>query len=341
MNRLPRFFLGYLMIALLSACARPSDVPVADAKEPAIELWPILRSSDPAGTLEALLAQPSVDGVIYYIGVARVMPSEGVFDWAPVDAVFAACRAANKPVKLALLGGRWVPDWFYAKGARRFSWNLSTPYVDAGTTNASACVPWDPVYLAAMESAVTAAAERYGRDPLLKAVQITGPAMANGLEMNLNLSREQAERIGYEPEKLVAAWLRMTRHYAAAFPDKNLSLALHNMIAGGRTDAIVKAVLAEAQPLLGARLGVLVCYATYEPWFDHGNEAVEMWLNTAPETHHEAQLIDLYSVKGVAPEKVTEAVSRARRLGARTIEVFSADVLSAPYRDAVNAGRHE
>lgn len=341
MSRFFRFILGGLTTALLSACAQSPNIPPAAGKAPPTELWPILRSSDPAGTLEALLAQPSTDGIIYYIGVARIMPSEGIFDWSPVDAVFTACRAAGKPVKLALLGGRWVPDWFYAKGAQRFSWNLSTPYVDAGTTNASACVPWDPVYLAAMESVVTAAAVRYGRDPLLVTVQITGPAMANGLEMNLNVSREQAERIGYTPGKLTAAWIRMTRHYAAAFPDKQLSLALHNMIAGERTDTMVQAVLADAQPLLGKRLGVLVCYATYEPWFARGNEAVDMWLNTAPETHHEAQLIDLYSLKGTPPEKVTEAVVRARKLGARTIEVFSADVLAAPYRDAVNAGRHD
>lgn len=328
---------------LMSACAQsPVSAPSArTATAPGIQLWPIVRSSDPAGTLDAMLAQPSTDGIVYYIGVARVMPAEGVFDWSPVDAVLAGCQAAGKPVKLALLGGRWVPEWFYAKGAQRFSWNLSTPYVDAGTSDASACVPWDPVYLAAMESAVSAAARRYGDNPALAAVQITGPALANGLEMNLNISKQQAERIGYTPEKLADAWVRMARHYAAVFPKQKLSLALHNLIAGGRDSSVSQRVLAEVQPLCGDRLGVLVCYATYEPWFDRGNPAVDLWLDTEPATRHEAQLIDLFSAKNTPPTQVAEAVVRARRLGAESLEVFSADLRQEPYRIAIDAARHE
>lgn len=343
MKNLPGIPLVCALAALMTVCLRAADTdrPASSAPATAMELWPIVRSSDPAGTLETLLAQPSTDGIIYYIGVARIMPAEGVFDWKPVDAVFAGCRAAGKPIKLALLGGRWVPEWFYGKGAQRFSWNLSTPYVDAGATNASACVPWDPVYLAAMEAAATAAARRYGDDPALLAVQITGPALANGLEMNLNISREQAVRIGYTPEKLAAAWIRMTRHYASAFPKQRLSLALHNMVAGSRTAEIAGAVLADVQPLCGSRLSVLVCYATYEPWFARGNEAVDLWLDTAPATRHEAQLIDLFSAKGTPPAQVAEAIAKARRLGAGSIEVFSADLLAEPYRAAIDAARRD
>ncbi|EIP99388.1 hypothetical protein OpiT1DRAFT_03903 [Opitutaceae bacterium TAV1] len=305
------------------------------------QIWPIVRSSDPAGTLETLLVQPTTDGIIYYIGIARIarVENELAWDWSDVDHVLKLCHLAQKPVKLALLPGRWVPEWFYEKGAQKFTWSLNTPYVDAGVSTASAPVPWDDTYLSQLEHLVSIAAARYTQHPALAEIQITGPALANGLEMNLNISAEQAASIGYSPEKLTAAWKRMLDHYAAAFPKQKLSLALHNQIAGERTTAIAKAVLSHGFSKYGNRLGVLICYATWESWFDRSNNAVDVWLDTPSGTKQEAQLIDLYSVKNTPLDKVSAAITRACNLGANTLEVFSADLLVEPYRQAIDAAR--
>lgn len=297
--------------------------------------WAIIRTGDSAEKVRTLAALPEVGGLIYYTTLRTIEPKEGEFDWSGIDRVLDICRSTGKPLKLAILGGRWVPEWLYERGAQRFTWTHDTAYVEAGRSEASAPVPWDETYLTAMEAALSACGQRYGTRDELVEVQITGPALANGLEMNMSVSPADGRKIGYSFEKLANAWKRMMNAYARAFPRQSLSLALHNDLFGERTDALASEVRDYGLSTYGNRLHLLICYATYETWFQKGNSAVDMWADVPPPTEKEAQLIDLFSVKNAPLEKVAEAIRKAVNLGAVRIEVFSDDLYSEKYRQAI------
>lgn len=316
----------------------PISTPVANHP---LQVWALIRNSDPKGTLEKLVQQPSVDGILFYTSLQKVCPFEGQFDWTAIDDVVAVCRASGKPLKLSINGGRWVPDWIYAKGARKFQWTLSTQWVDAGQSQASAPEPWDPVYLDAMKTTAQAAGKRYDNDPTLVEVQITGPSLSNGLEMDLPVTPDEALKIGFTPEKFITAWKSMINVYAAAFPSKKLSLAMHNVIIDGRREDIARTLRSYAQKQLGNRLELLVCYATQEKWFAPGNPAVDIWVEEREKIGLEAQLIDIYSIKKNPPEQIAAAMRRVHDLGSRTIELFSADLLDDRYVATVTAVRAE
>lgn len=327
-----RLVLALLLLAV-AACAGPRPAP------PSPELWALVRANQPAERLRRVLADPAVDGLVLYTSLARTAPAADRRDWGAIDEALAACRAAGKPMKLAILGGRWVPPWLYQAGAARISWTHTTALVDAGTSQASAPAPWDETYLAAMAGIAAEAGARYGADPLLAEVQVTGPALANGLEMNLELDPAAAAAAGYRRELLERAWCRMVDAWAAAFPRQRVSLAFHNHLPEGRSDALARAVAAHADGALGARFSPLVCYLTEEPWFARGNSAVDAWAGYAPARRLSAQLIDIYSVKRRPAAAAATAAARARALGAAAIEVFVDDLLDPAYRDPLAAVR--
>lgn len=321
------------------------SAPLARADEPQpagkhqIRVMAIVRAAEPIERVQTLLAQPEVDGVVYYTSLIRVRPEPDRFDFTPVEQVLNACQAAGKKMKLAILGGRWVPEWFYQRGVQKFEWVLKEEYVDAGTRKASAPVPWDLEYLRLMKETLQQAGQKFRDRPELIEVQVTGPALANGLETNFSLTAAQAESIGYTPEKLTAAWEQMIDAAGASFEKQNISLALHDSIVQSRSAVMARQLREYGFARLGKRFVPLVCYLTHEDWFARGNQAVDIWAE-AGENHRmelAAQLIDIYSVKHIPPEKVAIAVKKARALGAVSLEVFSADLLVPEYRQSIDA----
>ncbi len=316
-----------------------TDIVRAEESGSAPEIWMIARTGDSIETVHEILRNPSVNGVVYYTSLRKAQPRRGEFDWSGIDAILDVCRKEEKPLKLAILGGRWMPDWIFEAGARPFDWVHETKHVDAGREEVRSCVPWDPVYLGAMEATLRAAGERYQGEKLLEAVQVTGPELANGLETFLATDRSAMEAEGYTLEKLVAAWGRMVSSVSEAFPRQRVSLALHNDLLGERTLALSGRVRDEAVAKYGDRISLLVCYATHEDWFGRGNPAVDVWLGGGDNLLREAQLIDLYSAKSAPSSWPGEAIRRARSLGAGKIEVFAGDLAAVSYREAIIEAR--
>jgi hypothetical protein len=325
------------LFCFLSACGQEASPSLPLSLTPPVSIRAIVRSSDPAEYLPRILELPLTNGIIAYIGLSRLSPQEGVYDWTFLDRAVSLCQESGKPLKISINGGRWIPTWIYDKGAAKFQWTLTTNLVDPGSSGAMAPIPWDAVYLHSMEEAAKAVAARYANSPVLQEIQITGPSLANGLEINLPVTPEQAAQMGYTQEKLISAWEHMVDVYAQAFPRQSLSLALNNLIAGERTDVIARSVRDYAIQKYGRQIRVLVCYATDEAWFAPGNNAVEMWIDVPHETMREAQLIDLYSAKNAPPTKVTGAIQRAVDMGATSMEIFAADVLNDTYRVQIEA----
>ena len=289
---------------------------------------------------ETLFAGSAIDGITIYMSLKTIAPFPGQYDWKRLDEILSLCRKYHKPVNLAIIGGRWVPEWLYERGAQKFSWRYYTEHVDAGTSDASAPVPWDDIYLTAMSAAIRELGKRYAADPLIVSIQVTGPALENGLEANLNISRKEAESIGYTPEKLIAAWQRMFQVCAEAFPRQNLSWCIHDMFPEERSPLVGRTIRTWAAKHYPDRLMLMACYLTHQSWFDRGNQAVDIWCEQRG-IQLGVQLIDIYSSKAIPPEELGAALRHGRKLGASYVELFAEDLIVDDYYRIVKEAREE
>jgi hypothetical protein len=303
-----------------------------------MQIYGLLRSGQINYALDKLVKAQSMDGITLYIGLARLQPdSAEVFDWTDTDRVFAAAKAHDKKVTLVLIGGRWIPQWIYDTGAKPIDWMHETTRVEAGRKMQKAPVPWDPIYLAAMRRAIEALADRYATHPCLTRVQITGPALSNGLEANFNLKPDHAKQVGFEYGKYAQAWDRMTQVTMDAFPKQELAWAIHNQFptSSGRNNDFASSLRDRLAKRVGDRFVVMHCYLTHEPWYTPSNDAVELWTGSAPTSRLGAQLIDIYSSKHLTPENMVEACRRARDLGAIYVEIFASDLIKSEFDQAL------
>lgn len=280
-----------------------------------------------------IAALPGLTGVTLYTSLQKLEPEEGQYDWSSLDSAVNAAAKAGKKIHLAVLGGRWVPEWLYAKGAKRIDWTHTTNLVDAGSSPASAPEPWDPVYLAAMTNIAREMGKRYGSNPAVTGVQITGPALANGLETNFVLSPEDAEKAGYSPDKYIAAWLTMGRAFHEAFPNQQICLALSNQFAGKRDERIPRQIRDQLSAELGDKLVLMVFYLTHESWFSEGNPAIEIW-REKQDIKKGAQTIVIYGERKWEPELLRATVEKAGALGAGFVEIWIEDLFVPSYLDA-------
>lgn len=353
-NQITRAVLTVIMFTLTSCKAEDHQKPGEDSDQPSSEISsppppaPVIEFVETRPEIFALvrhkffdrmpeiLSLPGIHGITLYTSLARVEPSEDVYDWEDLDAAVEAATKAGIPVHLAVLGGRWTPEWVYEKGAKKFEWTHSTTLVDPGTTHASAPVPWDTVYLGVMAEMAVELGKRYGANPLITGVQITGPALANGLETNFVVSEDTARALGFSPEAYIEAWVTMGEAFGQAFPDKQLYIALSNEIAGRRDERIPRTIRSRLEKALGDRLTVTVFYLTHEPWFAKGNPAVDIW-REGRETRKAAQMIAIYSEKKLPPQDLGKAIQRARDMNAELVEVWVEDLLLPDYRAAVDS----
>lgn len=319
------------LIALLGLAA--SFICMADANRHT-GIYVIVRGSSFDDGLKAL-EQPYVDGATLYLGLSLLMPKKGVYDWSYADKIIEAAARNGKNVNLAFLPGRWVPEWFYEEGVKRFQWVHETNLVEPGKYDASAPIPWDPQLLELLSAMMQEAGKRYGRNPTVAAVQVVGPSLTNGLEAHFNVKPEQAARAGYTPEKFIEAWKIMFQATAEAFPEKQLCWCIHDMFPNGRDAKPGRTIRDWAFKKYGTRLHLLACYLTHESWFKKGNQAVDIWAERNHEIASGLQLINIYSTCGFTPEQMESAFRNGVREGADYFEIFVEELRKPQYAAVV------
>jgi hypothetical protein len=303
-------------------------------------IFAILRSKETNDYLEKLVKLDTLDGITFYIGLTILAPEKGKYDWSLIDKVVDACKEHHKKINLAIIAGRWIPEWIYKDGADKFSWTLHQHNVNAGKSYASAPIPWDTVYLKALKDVVAAIGKRYDNCPEIVTVQVTGPSLTNGLEANLNITKEQAKEIGYTQEKYINAWKEMFQAFSTAFPQKQLAWCIHDMFPEKRDPYPGRTIRDWAFKKYGKRFSLMCCYLPAESWFARGNQAVDIWAED-DRIHRGAQLIDLYSAKKKAPENIYKALENGAALNCSFYEIFAGDCITPEYyKEIVKFKKH-
>ncbi len=173
-----------------------------------------------------LLADPTIAGIAFGAHWDQTQPSSGTasssFDWSYLDDVFTAASAAHKTVQLIMTPGVDTPAWLMAqlpscdslftKGSAPANCGAVTfagfPEQQRADTNVMP-LPWNTVYQQAWTAFLTSLNSRYGSNPALVAVAITGPICASD-EMILptSVNTTAAQPSGLAPDDMWAALIQ-------------------------------------------------------------------------------------------------------------------------------------
>ncbi|MFQ5456599.1 MAG: beta-galactosidase [Nitrospirota bacterium] len=201
-----------------------------------------------------LIAMPDIKGSSIRARWKNIEPSEGKYNWSYLDTEIKKAKAHKKSVTLRILTGVWSPDWLYKKGTSQFVFMDRNPlHKRTYGKSLRMPIPWDESYLKAWEVFIMAMGNRFGKDPAVVMVHLSGPTCLTA-EMNLphkkdNLS--QWERTGYSPEKLIYAWQRSIDVFAQAFPNKPIVLNLARRAI--YDDRVIKEVISYGSKKYGQR----------------------------------------------------------------------------------------
>jgi uncharacterized protein (TIGR03437 family) len=212
-------------------------VPVHDA----IASYPGKAPSGPAlhtylqNLYAGLLADPAIAGIAFGAHWDQTQPASGTapssFDWSYLDDVFAAASAAHKTVQLIITPGVDAPAWLMAQlpscdplfktGSAPANCGSVTfagfPEQQRADTNVMP-LPWNTVYQQAWTAFLTSLNARYGSNPALVAVAISGPVTASDefiLPTTVNTTAPQPS--GLAPDDMWAALIQHSFPTNAAY----------------------------------------------------------------------------------------------------------------------------
>jgi hypothetical protein len=189
------------------------------------------------------LAHDDYAGVSVRSTWSTLEPSEGTFDWRAFDDWFAEARDHDKRVILRVKAGWCTPDWVYEAGAEAFWYDED----QNGGERSRMPVPWDAVFQAKWSTFLAELGARYGEEPSVAMVIITGASRSTEMYLpNTEVDQQQWAKQGYEPEALVAAWQWVIGQYATHLPHKPWALGLSKpLYDDGVTEAVVAWAVAE------------------------------------------------------------------------------------------------
>src|SRR6266481_684752 len=184
---------------------------------------------------------PQVDGIALRYFWNALEPSEGQFNWAPIDTEIAQANEHGKLVSLGVTPGVFTPDWVYREGAAQFSFLWDKLWGPPPCSKVRMPVPWDPVYLSKWLAFVRAIGRRYYGNPALVSVKIEGinaqteelllphsrPGQGNASRLvncppNDDVGEWQS--LGYNSAKIKETWRTIARAYLEGFSTQALVL---------------------------------------------------------------------------------------------------------------------
>jgi hypothetical protein len=189
---------------------------------------------------EVVFASNAIDGVALRYWWKSLEPRPRVYDWLEIDRDIAIARAHGKKISLSVAAGFGTPQWLYDSNVARFTFRWTKTWGAPPCSEQRIPVPWDPVFLSEWCIFVRELGHRYGSDPTVVLVKLTG---VNGASEETNLPHETGtfirrgafscfstddiaewRRLGYSREKVEAAWKVIADTFSESFPHKHLAI---------------------------------------------------------------------------------------------------------------------
>lgn len=311
---------SYVMVTMLFIVFVLGSVVSVNAEDRKIYL--LIRSED-IGKIDQYLKDSRISGVTFYIGWKKVNKQREVFDFSVIDKVLDKVNKYNKTLNIAVLPGRWSPEWLI--DAEKFEWHSKENYIDKIDRDVSSPVPWDMNYLNQFFNLVNALGKKYNNVSSIGYIAITGPSITNGLETNLVLSSEDFKRIGYNRDKYVDAWMKSIDAFAKSFTHPKLAIALSNQIGTGRSSYESEQISHYAWLKLEHRFIPMLLALTDEDWFNSRDYYVKLAIQWKEKTDIGFQMMRIYGNTPRASERIRKAIEKGFSLGADFVEVWARD----------------
>lgn len=281
--------------------------------------WPDL-SADPSWK------NPLVQGLAFRTQWSKIEPSQDKFDWSDLDQVAPLAKQYGKKWSLIVTAGVTTPDWVAKAGAQ-----MMTVHADSvGATDMP--LIWDPIFQKTWGAAIGAAGARYGADPNLAYVVMSG-AGRRAESFYVTTPDDQAvfEALGGLPKwQAGAEWMIDT--YMAAFPAR-LPMIL-DLGAPEPTDAgqaTLAAVCDYAVAKYGARFGVK------SDGLEAGSSGNQYGQQEIQKLSPRALVGFQMGLPDNGKGQLGAALTAGIKLGAHFIEVFAGDCNDPAQADALKS----
>lgn len=297
--------------------------PVIDYKSFAVPIYSVWVSGAPK---YQQLENKCLAGITYYVGWRKLEPVEGEFNFEGIEDLLRSARQHKKKVNLALLTGRWSPDWVHGR-TREVKWFHNDTYT-ANDINirSEAPVPWDSTYHAYLHRLLTEAATRVlPFKDVINSISITGGSNTNGIEMNFIASDYELKKVGFTKETYIDSWVSLARDYHEIFPGIPLSIAVHTQYGSMRTSEISEEIIKRSKVFLKDDLILSALAFTDEDWFKRGNLYADLILAEPATQRKSLQSIKKYSLLNQA-EQFNLMLIKAEKIAPSWVEVWADDV---------------
>jgi len=299
---------------------------------------------------KSILTNPNIDGIAIRLGWSAAEPSDGVFNWSGVDALIAQVTPYDKKVSINLAAGWKAPAWLYSEGAQGFDFIWDKPWGPAYCTRVTTPVPWDPVFLAKWEDLVAAFGAKYGSNPAVTHVKLTGinyetgdtllPSNdatnpINGGQCKSYNDTRNWRAIGYTRIRVESAWAEIADAFNAAFPQREFAGMFvfggfppldnnGNPIPRNTVDHTVSLnLISQGEQLYGAGR------------FAAQSDGLSATYIYAGVSNAAASIDTGYQMVGVMGNSLHAAVVEAANAGAKFLEIYESDLINPQLQSTI------
>lgn len=314
-----------------------------------------------------MVSLPYVDGFFLRLRWASVEPKEGEYVWREIDTALELVKTTNKRLSLGIKPGVDTPDWVYAAGAKGFTFKDHMPYrKQTFCTQQTIPIPWDSVYLEKWKKFITAFGQRYGKNPYISHVKITG---VNTMTLETILPRSRGEVVtsplsgtscvlqddvvnwqkeGYTRVRMEKAWKSIADTFYKAFSGKQIALMDARFppiddvggIIKGKDDPVLAQRLVEYAAMTYGKSFILQnnglsaywvspFVSKYAKWIATGYQM--LWFVTNDSTGRMNKKVYPYDPY----EVLLKAIQLGKSAGAQFVEIYEQDITNQALTDVI------
>lgn len=260
--------------------------------------------------VEKYIHEGHVKGALVRVRWSEIEVSEGDYDFSAIERQRKPVVDAGKQWSLAVIAGANVPAWMHSKTTERMDIHFRQDIISI--------IPfWNSVYQESIAKLAKALADKYGKDQNLALVYIPQQT-SNGIEGHFNGNSKFVLRRQGLTE---ARWLSAAKHsidtFVKAFPNKALTIELHEMLGGAGIPASIMEYMYRHH---GSHVGVGV-------WWLSGKEKYQ---SNLLEVLKKSSLPVYAQVIGRSSQKrrfynydYTSVFKQAEEIGANYVEVWN------------------
>ncbi|MET7253229.1 hypothetical protein [Dyadobacter fermentans] len=308
-----------LPLVLAALCSASTGTVTTD-------LYVVVRGKFDGQKVDRIFSYSCVKGITYYLGWSRVNPSRDRYDFSDIEKAIANAAQNNKKLNIAILPGRWTPEWVFRSRVKTISWVHQDDYVEDGSKYAAQSpVPWDSLYLTEYFKMLRKLAVVVNKNKHhINSVAITGGSNTNGIETNMIGGDSELRRVGFTGATYTNNWKRLMDEFHTDFPDIMLTLSVHNMYGSKRTDAISKDLINYARDQYKGQIKFAALAFTDERWFNKGNQYADLVLEL-PKQDIILQSIKIYSKKS-DQQGFNKLLNKCATIGPAWLEIWDEDM---------------